>query len=226
MRLISLEGTPEGFAADVTRSNNTQNELNAVDFVSIDPTQDRIRKEAAQLGIVYAFRRGEAEPEKDRGFTVRAATIAAACASGDLKLAVASKRYISGLWENIRKEPYTKLFNERTTATYLWNAVRVMRTVDEFLDAEAENLTGRERLTAVHGNRFVLFNVFEAFNLESLRKSDFYDEATGKRCREIASDCLHKIIPVVNTSYPDSYPGNIFKNQDRQFEILQAIQAE
>ena len=157
MRVISLVGTPEGFASGVTRSNNTQNDLNPVDFVSLDPNQDRIRKEAEQLGITYSFRRGEAEPPQATGFNIRSATVAAACASGDLRLAVSAKRYISGLWEDVKKEPYTKLFNDDTSALYLWNIVQLMYAVDALLTKQADRLTGRERLIAIHGNRFILF---------------------------------------------------------------------
>jgi hypothetical protein len=97
LRIISLDGTPEDFAGNVTSANNTQNDLSPVDFVAADPNQDRIRREATQLGVLYSYRRGDKEPDQSSGFTIRAATIAAACASGDLRLAVSAKRYISGL---------------------------------------------------------------------------------------------------------------------------------
>lgn len=106
------------------------------------------------------------------GFNIRAATVAAACASGDLKLAVSAKRYISGLWDDIKKEPYIKLFNDTTSATYLWNIVQLMTAVDSKLADEAEALEGRERLIAVHGNRFILFCVFSRIDLDTLRDSN------------------------------------------------------
>lgn len=220
MRIISLENTPEGFAAAVTRSNNTQNDLNPVDFVSLDPNQERIRKEAEALGIVYSFRRGEPDPPQGSGFTIRAATIAAACASGDLKLAVSAKRYISGLWEDVKKEPYTILFNEQTTALYLWNIVRVMNAVDKYLEKLAEGLVGRERLIAIHGNRFILFYVFEAIDLKELRKGSVDLEGVIDSCKKRTLSCLGLMTPKINELFPDAYPGNIFKNQDRQSELL------
>ena len=88
LRIISITDTPEDFATSVTSANNTQNDLNPVDFVAIDPNQDRIRREAGQLGITYTFRRGDKEPDRAHGFTIRSATVAAACASNDLRLAV------------------------------------------------------------------------------------------------------------------------------------------
>lgn len=103
LRIISLRETPENFSSDVTTANNTQNDLSPIDFVAADPNQDRIGREASQLGLVYTYRRGDKNPTADTGFDVREATIAAACASGELRLAVSAKRYISGLWENTKK---------------------------------------------------------------------------------------------------------------------------
>jgi hypothetical protein len=215
--------TPEGFAAGVTRSNNTQNDLNASDFVAFDPNQERLRREAISLGIAYAFRRGEPDPPAGSGFNIRAATVAAACASGDLKLAVSAKRYISGLWDDIKKEPYTKLFNDSTTATYLWNIVQLMNAVDAKLGEQAESLEGRERLIAVHGNRFILFRVFSQINLDDLKNESFDLEPVKVKCQQLALDTLKATIPAINKKFPDAYPGNIFKNQDRQGELLTAI---
>jgi hypothetical protein len=223
VRIISLQGTPEGFASSVTRSNNTQNDLNASDFVAFDPNQERLRREAVQLGITYTFRRGEPDPPLGSGFNVRAATVAAACASGDIKLAVSAKRYISGLWDDIKKEPYTKLFNDSTSAVYLWNIVQLMTAVDAKLAEEAEDLEGRERLIAVHGNRFILFCVFSRIDLEVLRDPNCDLKPMRTSCEEMALDVLNAIIPAINKKFPDAYPGNIFKNQDRQAELLTAI---
>jgi hypothetical protein len=224
MRIISLEGTEDNFANDVTRSNNTQNDLMPIDFVSLDENQGRLRREAATLGTVYSYRRGDAEPDPGKGFTIRDATIAAACASGDLKLAVAAKRYISGLWGDIKKEPYTRLFNTYASAVFLWNIVQVMREVDRILSQEANALQGRERLVAVHGNRFILFMVFSKINLSDLRKKSWrlksHSEEIGKHVKSL----LCKVLVAVTQLFPDnSYPGNIFKNQDRQYELQQEI---
>jgi hypothetical protein len=222
LRIISLADTPEGFAASVTSANNTQNDLNPVDFVAADPNQERIRKEAAQLGVTYTFRRGDQEPDKEHGFNVRSATVAAACASGDLKLAVASKRYISGLWENTKKEPYTRLFNDETSAEYLWNIVRIMNAVDSTLTSCGADLSGKERLTSVHGNRFILFYVFSKFNKGVLESTDEFDDLV-KRAKKLTKSSLNSLITTIAAKFPEAYPGNIFKNQERQTELLDLI---
>ena len=222
LRIISLLDTPEGFAASVTSANNTQNDLNPVDFVASDPNQERIRKEAVQRGILYTFRRGDRDPEKGKGFTIRTATIAAACASGDLKLAVSSKRYISGLWENTKKDPYIRLFNDQTTADYLWSTVRVMNAVDDELSAVAQEHTGRDRLVAVHGNRFILFSVFEFIDLSEISHGKS-DEDVAKICADLTRTITLKLIQIISEDFSDAYPGNIFKNQERQGELLNAL---
>ncbi|QDW36781.1 hypothetical protein FFI89_006270 [Bradyrhizobium sp. KBS0727] len=142
-----------------------------------------------------------------------------------MKLAVSAKRYISGLWDDIKKEPYTKLFNDGTTALYLWNIVQLMMAVDAKLAELADSLEGRERLIAVHGNRFILFRVLSQVNLGILKDANCDLKPVMLKCEQLAFDTLNAIIPAINKKFPDAYPGNIFKNQDRQAELLTAISA-
>lgn len=221
LRIISLAGTPDNFSTDVTTANNTQNDLSPIDFVAADPNQDRIRREASQLGLVYTYRRGDKDPSPDAGFTVREATIAAACASGELRLAVSAKRYISGLWENTKKEPYTKLFNEKTSAEWLWNAVKIERAVDVALEEKAKLLEGRERLVAVRANRFILFKVFEDLNAQ-LRAGHDIDGLITK-ISVLVDSKFDQLYQLVEDKFPDGYPGNLFKNTERQNELSAAV---
>ncbi|WP_288415711.1 AIPR family protein [uncultured Novosphingobium sp.] len=222
LRIISLNDTPEDFSGKVTSANNTQNDLNPVDFVAADPNQDRIRREALQNGLFYTFRRGDKEPERSHGFTVRSATVAAACASGDLRLAVSAKRYISGLWESTKKEPYTKLFNDNTSAIFLWRAVQIMNVVDDVLLEEGAKLTSREKLTSVHGNRFILFYVFESLGREKLNSEQAITELEAQ-ARDLTILTLAAVNEIIAERYPEAYPGNIFKNQERQSELLKLL---
>ncbi|GBQ93645.1 AIPR family protein [Asaia krungthepensis] len=217
LRIISLAGTPENFATDVTTANNTQNDLSPIDFVAADPNQDRIRREANQLGLVYTYRRGDKDPSVDEGFTVREATVAAACASGELRLAVSAKRYISGLWENTKKEPYTKLFNEDTSAERLWRIVQISRAVDAALEEMIKSLEGRARLVAVHANRFILFSVFEDLGAD-MGGDNLLGTISHTVERKVAS-----LFELVERIFPDSYPGNLFKNLEKQEEIFRKM---
>jgi len=77
-------------------------------------------------------------------------------------------------------------------------------------------IDGRERLVAVHGNRFILFYVFNHLDLNKLKYPNV-DLADYKvQCEKLALQFLEAVIPSINELFPDSYPGNIFKNQDRQ----------
>ena len=218
-RVISLAHTPDGFATNVTNANNTQNDLSPVDFVAADPVQERIRKEASAIGLTYSYRRGESEPAAKSGFDIRSATIAAACASGDIRTAVTSKRYISGLWENTKKEPYTSIFNSDTTAAKLWYLVRVMRQVDKELTDSAKLLSGRDKLVAVHGNRFILFYLFERLKAEGIFASFDFDQA-ALRTQSTVEHVLKQLIAIIAAEYLEAYPGNVFKNTERQEHIL------
>ncbi len=86
-----------------------------------------------------------------------------------------------------------------------------------------EPLTGRERLIVIHGNRFVLFRVFSQIDLNELNDVLVYLETIKAQSEKLANECLNSIIPQINSLYPDSYPGNIFKNQDRQTQLLKSL---
>jgi hypothetical protein len=222
LRIISLEGTPEGFVYGVTGANNTQNDINRMDFVAHDPNQARIQREAAQLGFSYVYKRGDKDPERTSGFSFRDAAIAAACASGELQNAVVAKRYVTGLWEDITRTPYTSLFSPKTSAKYLWSVTRLLILVDDKVAQSQIALDGRDRLILIHSNRFFLFCMFEAMRIAKLNLSEQLPacEAVVERLFDKLKDA---IIKEVNSKFPDAYPGNVFKNYDRQNEIYLEI---
>ncbi len=59
--------------------------------------------------------------------------------------------------------------------------------------------------------------------LDDLKVPDFDLDPVKAHCEKLALDILNAIIPAINKKFPDAYPGNIFKNQDRQSELLAAI---
>ena len=219
VRIIAIADTPDDFSNSVTTANNTQNDLSPVDFVAADQNQDRIKREAAAFGKIYTYQRGETDPASELGFTVREATIAAACASGDLRLAVSAKRYISGLWENTEKEPYTRLFNDSVNALNYWNGVQIMRIVDKTLSETSKDLEGRDRLISIHANRFILFTIFEELKFD-LSQPVKITGTVEKEVRETTERNIAVIIPLVNDLFQEDYPGNVFKNRDKQQELL------
>jgi hypothetical protein len=161
VRFISLRNCPEGFASDVTRAAKTQNRIELRDFAALDPEQERLRIEL-QLDEkkTYIYKTGSHSVTPEDGCTVDEAATALACAQPDVALAVQAKREISKLYEDITRAPYKLLFNASVTATRMWRSVQVQRSVESALKELGATLEGRERLVAIHGNRFILHHVF------------------------------------------------------------------
>jgi hypothetical protein len=97
-----------------------------------------------------------------------------------------------------------------------------MNVVDATLAEEGTKLTGRERLTSVHANRFILFIAFRSIGQLRLNSGEDITILEG-----LARATAYKILPILNQQiaidYPEAYPGNIFKNQERQTELLASL---
>src|SRR5262249_54063790 len=149
-----LEGCPPDFGTAVTRATNTQNTVEARDFVALDPEQNRLRTELVlSLRKTYSIKRGEPTPPTEDGCTVVDATVALACANRDTQLAVLAKRKVGSLWESIEQPPYRLLFNPGVGPYRVWRCVQVMRVVDTELWATQRALEGRAKSVARQGNR-------------------------------------------------------------------------
>ena len=97
-----------------------------------------------------------------------------------------------------------------------------MDKVDETLSQVALDSSGRDKLICVHGNRFVLFCVFSRMREESLR-DDAEITPHLQQAERLTRSLAALLISQVNEAFPDAYPGNIFKNQDRQVDLLTSI---
>lgn len=89
VRLVSLERCPPGFDLDLTTATNTQNRIEYRDFAALDPVQQRLAQEMSLDGRHYAFKAGDTPlPTGAEGCDLEEATIALACASPDIALAM------------------------------------------------------------------------------------------------------------------------------------------
>ncbi len=116
------------------------------------------------------------------------------------------------------------MFNDTTSAAFLWCIAQIMNAVDDTLLAIGTGLAGRERLTSVHANRFVLYYVFTKLKGQALDDTVDVTELT-KQAESITKECLDKLNTKIAEHFSDAYPGNIFKNQERQAELLKFIEA-
>jgi hypothetical protein len=215
VRFISLENCPPGFDAEVTTATNTQNRIERRDFASLDPEQERLRRELAlDLSKRYAFKSGDRPPPHQEGCTIDDATLALACAYPNVGLAADAKRNISVLWADMDKPPYTLLFNDRLSAHRLWRCVEVLRAVDSELDREVLTRSGDQKRIAIHGNRFILHCIFRKVPLEQFDELDLDNISSIKQqARKEVSNLIEEIAEVIEDQFPHSYLNNFFKSK-------------
>ncbi len=220
VRIISLENCPAGFGADVTRATNTQNEIKHRDFAALDETQQNLAREMALDGRRYAFKSGDPDPKGSEGCTIEEATIALACASGDVTMAVVAKREVGGLWKDIAKPPYTTIFNEKTKARDLWRAVVVSRAVDAAMAGLDHSRVDRGDQILVHGNRLILHVVFQEPNVRRYRDPALSEEEISNVAIAATEHAFLKIAKAVKEKHSGAYLQPLFKNAQRCKEML------
>ncbi|WP_297479115.1 AIPR family protein [Ferrovum sp.] len=210
VRIISSANSPAEFSSEVTRCTNTQNAIEKRDFVALDPEQERIRQELHIEGIEYAYKAGSPTGAAVDKFDLTEATVALACANPDVSLAVQAKREIGKLWEDIAKVPYKQLFNAGVTGPAIWEMVKALRAVDKQLQIVAKNLTGRDALVCVHGNRFIQWAALRALGIKP--GGDHYADITLDSVSSVVESTVKKVVDCVKEDYADSYPASLFKN--------------
>lgn len=214
IRLISLEGAPEDFGASVTKTNNRQNRIESRDFVSLDEEQIRLKKELSLEGIEYNIVRSENVKTSASIIDLSEATVALACASTQVGLAVQAKREIGRFYDNLNKAPYKTIFNPQTNGIYLRNAVFSLRKIDEVISHLISDLpkkSGKEYGVLVHGNRMLAFLIFRKIGLHKFSNSFDFDFNSLDWLSD-TKDILSKLMTEIETNYKDKFLATLFKN--------------
>ncbi|TCW44300.1 AIPR protein [Phytobacter diazotrophicus] len=214
IRLISLEGAPEDFGSSVTKTNNRQNRIESRDFVSLDDEQIRLKKELSLEGIEYNIVRSENIKTSSAIIDLSEATIALACASTQVALAVQAKREIGRFYDNLKKAPYKTIFNPQTNGIYLRNAVFALRKIDEIISSMIASLpkrSGKEYGVLVHGNRMLAFLVFRTLTMHKIANNFDFDINTIDWQKSTAY-MLEKLMLEIEENYKDKFLATLFKN--------------
>jgi hypothetical protein len=224
LRVISLAGATEDYGATVTRTNNTQNRIEARDFLAQEPEQIRIRTELAVEGIDYCITRTESFRASDTAFDVQEATAALACASGDPSLAVQAKREIGRFWIDLTKSPYKAIFNASTSALFVYRSVLLLRQIEKAIADEIKALpkrSGRKYGVLVHGNRLLESLVFECFGINRTGNAPTFDfVASGESARNLAKQIVNDLTDAVAKRCPDNFLAVVFKNPSKSRELF------
>ena len=205
VKVISLEHAPIDIANRITTATNTQNRVEAKDFLALDPRQDGIAESMKKLGIQYCYRRGERVADPTRGLEVQELAMALAISSDNMASVTIAKRNAGSLTDP--NAYYQKLFDKPIEGSKGWELVRKWRAASAAVSSYAATLEGRDAQLAVHGNRFIE-------HLLLTTEGDFTPERIAK-----IHTALRGLVDEIHGS--DCYLAVLFKNT-KKCEVLQA----
>lgn len=225
IKVISLEGCPDGFGLSVTKKTNTQNKIDKRDFVSLDPEQERIKIELALEGISYHYKRSDTTPKSDdQNFNVEEVMTGLACSLPSVDIAVQAKREVGKLWEDISKKPYTDIVNTTTTATKAFRCVQISRETTKVLKAKELSSTGRNKSHYIHSNRFVLHIVFEKIGQKVILDPNFdFNNFKATNLNNIIDNVAEETKQIVDRLYKSSLVHQVYRNFTKCRDIKKEI---
>lgn len=196
LKIISLENAPLDIANKITTATNTQNKVEAKDFLSLDPTQESLAESFKKIGVQYCYRRGEKIIDASKGLDVQELATVLAVSSSNVADVVIAKRNIGSLTDP--NGHYPKLFSHPIDASKAWAAVEKWRTASKNIETFGSTLSARDAQLAVHGNRFI----------EHILLIKYPNDISAVAISKIH----HHLSKVIGELYAESYLAVLFKN--------------
>ncbi|QQO24080.1 AIPR family protein [Bradyrhizobium diazoefficiens] len=216
-RIIEVSDPDSSLGKQITRASNTQNKIDARNFVALDPEQERLRTELLIEKVSYEYREGEPLESTVDGFEFIEAVTTLACASDEMSYVALSKGYVGGLYADITTAPYKALFNPSTSSLRLWSLVQLARRVDKSIKEQADPASPTQRGIVVHGNRFTLHCILRRIGkVEDLSTSNAIPDSI------VQSAVLHvlsNVGAIIDEHYEDAYLAPLFKNVKKCTDI-------
>lgn len=207
IKVISLQNSPLELSSKITTATNTQNKVEAKDFLALDEMQNGLAESFKKIGVQYVFRRGDKVVDDALGLDVQELAMALALTSSTMTDVVIAKSNSGALTD--RNAHYSKLFLSNIDVSAAWASVLRLRKASKAVADLSASLTGREAQLTIHGNRF----------LEHLALTTTKAPPTLKLLTRIHTDLLD----VLNTGYKDAYLAVLFKNAKKCEKIKQAL---
>jgi len=220
-RIIEVSDPDSSLGKMITKASNTQNKIDARNFVALDPEQERIRTELLIEKVSYEYREGEPLESTVDGFDFLEAVTTLACASDEMSFVALSKGYVGGLYVDINTTPYKALFNPSTSSRRLWSLVQLSRRFDKIIKTKAD-ASPTQRGIVVHGNRFIAHCIFREIGKTSdLAASDLIKE-------KIVEDAVLRVLSgvgkIIDNDYADAYLAPLFKNVKKCTDIRSKLE--
>ena len=225
VRIVSVQGAPEGFAQSITKATNTQNHMERRDFIAIDPVQSEIQKDfKLSLDKEYVFRRGEMDPAPESGCSVTEAATALACSYRDPTFAVRVKGSTEALWKEGADGAYTRLFGRQPSAYQIWRSVQVLREIRDELTKLRSTLSGRAASIADSGGLLVAHVIFQRIGSEAIEETDRDWDGILLGIPEQVRSALASLIAMVDQLFTSkSYVTSTFASEDKSRQLVQAV---
>lgn len=220
VKIISLQSCPDSFGDDVTRKNNTQNKIEKRDFVSLDPQHERIKTDMALEGITYQIKRSDTIINDEKTCTVDELITAVACSLPDVNLSIVAKREVGLLWDNINTSPYTEIVNPSLSAIKAWRCITIMRQLSACIKQKESSVTGREKSSYIHSNRFILHLILNIINPQILNDPKYdFDSFCKNELHAIIEQYETMIFQIIEEKYASSLIHQLFRNYTKSREI-------
>jgi hypothetical protein len=216
-RIIVVDDPESSLGKRITRASNTQNKIDARNFVALDSEQERVRTELLIDKVNYEYREGEPLESTVDGFEFIEAITTLACAGDEMSYVALSKGYVGGLYADITAAPYKALFNPSTSSKRMWSLVQLARRIDKAVKALSDQASPTERGVVVHGNRFIMHCIMRRISkAHDLSKNDDIVDA-------VVSDAVKNVLAgvreAIEEKYPDAYLAPFFKNVKKCADI-------
>lgn len=230
VRVVLLKDAPATFGSDVTRTNNLQNRVEGRDFVSNDPEQTRIKGEMTMEGIDYQVHRTDDFSPTPSSCDLIEVTMALACASSDTSHSVAVKTGIGRFFNDLSKAPYKAIFNPKTSGARAFNAVRVLRAIDQWI-VDAKSKSSRKSGYAwgllVHGNRAIAASVFDYLGKDLLEQPiASMEEDYQVRVRQACETVYPAMLEYLEKEFPNKALAVLFKGPTNCRSLFEAVSAK
>jgi hypothetical protein len=228
IRVILLKDAPAEFGKSVTRTNNLQNRVEPRDFAAQDPEQMRLRQEMALEGIEYHISRSEDARSTATSCDLPEVTTALACALGDSALAVQAKTGLGRFFADLSKAPYKTIFNPGTSGARAFNAVRVQRHIDDWIErtkAAMGKKSGPAWGVLVHGNRILAAAVFSRLGSKALDETiAAFPGKIDQSAIEAHCTAVHaSMTNAVTTSFPGKFLAVLFKSPGSSKTVFDSV---